>query len=519
MRFDAEAEITRDQQITDAIITDERIYKESENQNDLWPKVISVLEKRLGKQIVAAWLKNLNFSVENSSLYQYKLICPNKFAADHVRVSYQEDISAAISDLLDCPKDLIELNFSVISITKTLQLSKSPQFNNTADIAANSIMKIASRSGLNNRSGSYSGSNTVHIANSKNSSNLNPAYNFSNFVVGQCNQFANAVALQITQNSSGSTNSSGLSINPLFIYGGVGLGKTHLVNAIGNASIRRGKNVLLVSSEGFVNELISSIRTNKMQDFKNKFRSLDLLIVDDIQFIIGKERTEEEFFHTFNELYQKRKQIIITSDKLPKDMVGLEDRLKTRFACGLSTDLQSPDYETRVAIVQKKATLSNIALPTEVAQYLAEMITSNVRELEGALNRVLALAHINRREVTVELATDAIASYVTTPSPQTSVEEIQRTVAESLGVSINDLLGKRRSQNIALARHIAMHLCRRITGFSYPELGAFFGGREHSTVIHACKLIDEKLLTDQNLKKKMDSLFTACSSRNYNIIS
>ncbi len=314
-----------------------------------------------------------------------------------------------------------------------------------------------------------------------------------NFVVGACNQFAHALGLRVSEHL-------GTAYNPLFIYGGVGLAKTHLANAIGNASTRRNLRALLVSSETFVSELIASLRGNRMDQFKSKFRSLDLLIVDDIQFIIGKERTQEEFFHTFNELHNRHKQIVITSDKTPQELVGLEERLRTRFASGLSVDLQAPDFETRVAILSKKAETESVFLPEDVCRLIAEKIDTNVRELEGALNRLCAFSSLNRVPIDLALAQDVLRSLVSSRKTQEiTYELIQQLVAEAFNVSLSDILGKRRTQNVALARQVAMLLVRRLTGYSYPEIGAFFGGRDHSTVIHANKIIQERCLSESDL--------------------
>jgi chromosomal replication initiator protein len=294
--------------------------------------------------------------------------------------------------------------------------------------------------------------------------------------------------------------------NPLFLYGGVGLGKTHLVNAIGNAARRRGKKALLVSSETFVNELISAIRSNRMQQFKSKFRSLDLLIIDDVQFISGKERTQEEFFHTFNDLYQKNKQIIVTADKLPQDLTGVEERLRTRFASGLSADLQLPDYETRVAIINKKAEVQKISIPNEVAQFLAERVDTNVRELEGALNRLVALSRIYNSPLSLALCEEAVKDLSPESRSPITIDYIQRKIAAHYCVGLTDLIGKRRTQNIALARHVAMYLCRKLTSLSYPEIGALFGGRDHSTVIHANRTIEERMQSTPSFKSELASL-------------
>ncbi|HQH26775.1 MAG TPA: chromosomal replication initiator protein DnaA, partial [Oligoflexia bacterium] len=329
--------------------------------------------------------------------------------------------------------------------------------------------------------------------------NLNPRYNFSNFVVGACNQFAHAACLKAAENP-------GSAYNPLFIYGGVGLGKTHLANAIGNACRRRNLKVLLTSSETFVSELISSLKTNNMDRFKSKFRSLDVLIIDDIQFIIGKERTQEEFFHTFNELYNRRKQIVITADKVPQELTGLEERLRTRFASGLSADIQPPDFETRVAILAKKSETDHVSLPTDVVRLIAERIDTNVRELEGALVKLKALCSVYDAKPSVTLVEEMLRSIAPARKIEASVEVIQKAVANRYSVSVGDLLGKRRTHNIAFARQVAMYLSRKLAGRSYPEIGALFGGRDHSTVIHACKVIVDRIAGSNDFNTELREL-------------
>jgi chromosomal replication initiator protein len=243
-----------------------------------------------------------------------------------------------------------------------------------------------------------------------------------------------------------------------------------------------------------------------MQQFKSKFRSIDLLIIDDVQFLIGKERTQEEFFHTFNELHQRGKQIVLTSDKVPQELTGLEERLRTRFSSGLSADLQTPDFETRVAILNKKAERLDIAIPNDVAGFLAEKVDTNIRELEGALNRIQAMSSLSESDITLELAQTALSSLHPSKKREITTEIIQQAVASKFNVSIGDLLGKRRTQNIALARHVAMYLCRKLTGRSYPEIGAVFGGRDHSTAIHACKKLEDCLDQDSKLKSQVSSI-------------
>jgi len=456
----------------------------------IWSEVRKKLEKEIGLQLASAWispleLRNIEKSSSNGSAdeksaknpeFVASIVCPNRFCSDHVQRNYSESIRAA----------LCELGYKPVALA--FQLDKSPREKRTSQKFVSGTRRRleteASAQGSQRRDGD---------------SCLNPKYNFSNFVVGSCNQLAHAVGLKISEDL-------GSAYNPLFLYGGVGLGKTHLANAIGNSARRRQKKVLLVSSEAFVSELIASLRSNRMDQFKNKFRSLDLLIIDDIQFIIGKERTQEEFFHTFNDLYNRHKQIVITSDKVPQELVGLEDRLKTRFASGLSVDLQAPDFETRVAILSKKAEVESVELPEEVTRLIAERIDTNVRELEGALNQLRAFSSLQKTRITLGLAEEVLKNFGKRRTLDISSEAIQRAVAERFNVSFNDLLGKRRTQNIALARQVAMYLCRKLTAYSFPEIGAFFGGRDHSTVIHAQKIVTDRISSDPQMRNEIQSL-------------
>lgn len=472
----------------------------SADVSQLWDKSVDVLKSRLDPQIFAAWIKPLalgRFQVTEakqsarSSTAEAEVLAPNKFCLDHVERNYGKLITSAISDVTG--RENLVLHFRVgdcVVQKKVRSTSEELKLKPRIDIAKKSQSPL-------NRTSTPRVATVGRVAHDQ--TNLNPKYNFSNFVIGACNQFAHAVSLRVDENL-------GSNYNPLFLYGGVGLGKTHLANAIGNAAYRRGKNIMLVSSELFVNELISALRSNRMDRFKSKFRSLDLLIVDDIQFIIGKERTQEEFFHTFNDLYQRHKQIVITSDKLPQELVGLEERLRTRFASGISADLQAPDFETRVAILIKKAEGAGITLPPAVAELLAERILTNVRELEGALNRLQAQSALHKIPISNDLAEDVLKACAPFRTVEITPELIQKLVAERFNVSINDLIGKRRTQNIAFARHVAMHICRRLTGCSYPEIGALFGGRDHSTVIHANRVIDERRKSDSNINSSVEEL-------------
>ena len=319
-------------------------------------------------------------------------------------------------------------------------------------------------------------------------SNLNPKYTFDSFVVGNSNDFARAAALAVAE-------APATSYNPLFIYGGPGLGKTHLMHAIGNEIIRNNRNskVLYVTSEKFTNQLINAIKDNKNEDFRNKYRNIDVLLIDDIQFIAGKERIQEEFFHTFNSLHENRKQIILSSDRPPKDIQPLEDRLRNRFEWGLIADISNPDYETRMAILQKKAQSENIIIDNEILSNIASKIDNNIRELEGALNKLIALSSLTNSPITLELSEKAISDVAAHKTVVLSIEYIQDVVAKYFNITINDLKGSKRSNDVVLPRQIAMYICREVAQISTPKIGQAFGKRDHSTVMHACSKIEKEI--------------------------
>jgi chromosomal replication initiator protein len=482
--------------------------------DELWSESCKQIQDVVESQVYAAWLRSLRLTaLQLPSKFDGEAVAtvsaPNKFCSDHVQRNYSELLRSVLCKLLFAQVRLVFKVAAAPAEQPARETAANTALQNNATAAKQSHGKssdgngagtaktvdarsLAQKTGPKERTKERNGQ-------AVDDSNLNPKYNFSNFVVGSCNQLAHAVGLKVSE-------SLGSIYNPLFVYGGVGLGKTHLANAIGNASRRRSKKVLLVSSETFVSELIASLRSSRMDQFKSKFRSLDLLIIDDIQFIIGKERTQEEFFHTFNDLHNRHKQIIITCDKVPQELVGLEERLRTRFASGLSVDLQAPDFETRVAILNKKAEAEGVVVPDEVARCLAERINTNVRELEGALNRLKALSSLQKTEINRRLAEEVLESLSPIKVVEVTTELIQRTVAEKFNVSVHDLLGKRRTQNIALARQVAMYLCRRLTALSYPEIGAFFGGRDHSTVIHAFKSISERISGDPEFASEVSGI-------------
>ena len=331
-------------------------------------------------------------------------------------------------------------------------------------------------------------------------STLNAKYTFGSFVIGASNQFAHAASKAVATQP-------GDHYNPLFIYGGVGLGKTHLVNAIGHQIVERNSlaRIAYLSSEAFMSELISSLRRDRMGEFKERFRKVDVLIVDDVQLLAGRERTQEEFFHTFNTLYDHRRQIVLTSDKVPKDIPDLEERLRNRFEWGLIADIQPPDVETRVAIIEKKAELEGIPITNEVALFLGSELASNVRELEGSLTRLGAYASLSRRPITVEFAREVLQTVLRPQRPTISYDDIAAIVCNHFSLRPNDLRSKRRSKNVAMPRQLAMYLCRNLMKVSFPHIGELFG-RDHSTVIHANRVTERRIKEDAAFQATVEQL-------------
>ena len=330
---------------------------------------------------------------------------------------------------------------------------------------------------------------------------LTPKYTFDNFVVGNGNRFAHAACLAVAQSPS-------KSYNPLFVYGGVGLGKTHLMQAIGRyIAQQNGKTkILYISSEKFTNEMIDSIRDDRTVAFREKYRSVDVLLIDDIQFLAGKERTQEEFFHTFNTLYDSNKQIVITSDSPPKDIPTLENRLISRFEWGLITDIQPPDLETRIAILRKKAQSENLNVPAEVINFIADKIPSNIRQLEGALTRLVAFSTFTKKELSVSLAQDILKDIIPLENKKISINQIQKTVSDYYNIKVNFLLSKKRTKDIVLARQVAIYLSRELTDLSLISIGEVFGRRDHTTIIHSYNKIKNKIKKDKSFKNIIDNL-------------
>ena len=451
--------------------------------NGLWRKANDRLREELGQVGFETWIGPLSFvGIQGRTV---TIEAPNKFFRDWVNERYLPMLRKSLSDEAG---ELVEVKL-------TLGEGSSPSGpshgnGNGNGNGANGKIHHVERPAMGRAS-----------ARAERHPQLNPRYTFAEFVIGSGNQFAHAAAQAVADQP-------GDKYNPLFIYGGVGLGKTHLVTAIGHhiyGAQDRTRKVLFMSSEVFMNELIGSIRRDKMNEFREKFRLVDALILDDIQFLAGRERTQEEFFHTFNSLRDDRHQIVLTSDKLPREIPGLEERLRNRFESGLIADISPPDLETRIAIVQKKAALDSLRLSEDVTLYIAQSIQSNVRELEGCLTRLGALASLNKSAITLEFARQALHDLIRNHDAKPDVEMIQKTVAEFFHIRLVDLKSKKRTQHIAFCRQVAMYLCRKLTSSSFPVIGEAFG-RDHSTVIHAFNLIQRRVTNDSAFRLSIEKI-------------
>jgi len=442
----------------------------------LWDDTLTQLEQNLSPQHFSTWIKPLKLvKVEQDMVY---LEVPNRFVLDWVKENYSKLIQKFLSELSAVT---YQLHFTVDSKARDNQ----PKTATNTEIPARPA--VVEKKPISN-------SHSADI-------NLNRKYTFEEFVAGSSNQFAYAAAMAVANNPA-------TTYNPLFIYGGVGLGKTHLANAIGNAILKKSPQMRICyyTSEKFMNELINSLRYNRMDEFRNKFRSMDVILIDDIQFIAGKERTQEEFFHTFNALYESHKQIIVTSDKFPKDIPGLEERLRSRFEWGLIADIQPPDVETKLAILKMKAEQNSIRLPEDVALFLANSICNNVRELEGYLIRIGAYASLTAIPVSLEMARDVLKDILVERNRELSVEEIIKRVSIHFNMKISDMKSAKRLKTVVLPRQIAMYLSRQLTPSSYPEIGDRFGGKDHSTIIHAIRKIEKLMVEDFQLRSTIETL-------------
>jgi chromosomal replication initiator protein len=437
----------------------------------LWKKCLERLESELPEQQFNTWVRPLHAVVEDNCL---RLLAPNRFVLDWVRENFFDKIQQAVLDIAATPAPRIALEVGTRRVV-TPAPANTPE--TETRFSRDSDRPAARRSSA--------GSHT-----------LNATFTFENFVEGKSNQLARAASTQVGENPGGA-------YNPLFIYGGVGLGKTHLMHAVGNLIMasKPEARVVYLHSERFVADMVKALQHNAINEFKRYYRSVDALLIDDIQFFAGKERSQEEFFHTFNALLEGQQQVILTCDRYPKEVKGLEERLKSRFGWGLTVAIEPPELETRVAILMSKAAQTQVDLPNEVAFFIAKRIQSNIRELEGALRRVVASSRFTGRPITVEFAKEALRDLLALQDKLVSIENIQKTVADYYKMRIADLLSARRSRSIARPRQIAMSLAKELTSHSLPEIGDSFGGRDHTTVLHACRKIAELREADARVKE------------------
>lgn len=458
----------------------------------LWQQCLTRLQEELPSGEFGLWIRPLQAEFGDRSLTLY---AANRFILDWVRDKYLLRINSLFSEI--CGSDAPTLHFAV---GRRPTAAAAPQAYATAapvaDVRNEPAITIPSWT---------SKQDAMPEINHK--SNINETYNFVNFVEGKSNQLALAAAHQVAENPGGA-------YNPLFLYGGTGLGKTHLLHAVGNGIRARKPNakVIYMQSERFVQDMVKALQNNAIQEFQRYYRSVDALLIDDIQFFAKKERSQEEFFHTFNALLEGNQQIILTSDRYPKEIDGVEDRLKSRFGWGLTIAIEPPELETRVAILMRKAEENKIHLPHEVAFFIAKRLRSNVRELEGALNRVIANARFTGKPINIDFVREALRDMLALQEKLVTIDNIQKTVAEYYKIKVADLLSKRRSRSVARPRQLAMALAKELTNHSLPEIGDAFGGRDHTTVLHACRKIAELREESNDIKEDYSNLIRTLSS-------
>lgn len=441
-----------------------------ENIADLWSAALNNIEKKISKPSFDTWLKSTKAHSLKGDLLV--ITAPNEFARDWLEERYSQLVAGILYEITG---EELAVKFII------------PQNKNAEEVNMPVTPKKTKRDDEHNDFPQ---------------SMLIPKYTFDTFVIGSGNRFAHAASLAVAE-------APAKAYNPLFIYGGVGLGKTHLMHAIGHYVLEHNPSakVVYLSSEKFTNEFINSIRDNKAENFRNKYRNVDVLLIDDIQFLAGKESTQEEFFHTFNTLHEDNKQIIISSDRTPREIPTLEDRLRSRFEWGLITDITPPDLETRIAILRKKAKADGLDIPNEVMLYIANQIDSNIRELEGALIRVVAYSSLINKDINADLAAEALKDIIPSSKPKMiTILDIQRAVGEQFNIKLEDFKAKKRTKSVAFPRQIAMYMSRELTDYSLPKIGEEFGGRDHTTVIHAHEKISKLLQSDSQLQRQIKEL-------------
>jgi chromosomal replication initiator protein len=466
----------------------------------IWNQCLDRLQQDLPIQQFSMWIRPLQAEHGDAHI---TLFAPNRFVLDWVRDKYFSHINNLLAEF--CGDKAPQLRFEV----KVANVDANRNF------GVNSHPSPPVTLNRQNNNSQLPSSPSVAISNAYvaapiaagHKSNINLTYKFDNFVEGKSNQLARAASQQVADNPGGA-------YNPLFIYGGTGLGKTHLLHAVGNGIMDKKKNatVVYMHSERFVQDMVKALQNNAIEEFKRYYRSVDALLIDDIQFFANKERSQEEFFHTFNALLEGNQQIILTSDRYPKEIVGVEDRLKSRFGWGLTIAIEPPELETRVAILMRKAVENKIFLPDEVAFFIAKRLRSNVRELEGALNRVIANANFTGRPITIDFVREALRDLLALQEKLVTIDNIQKTVAEYYKIKMADILSKRRSRSVARPRQMAMALSKELTNHSLPEIGDAFGGRDHTTVLHACRKIVQLREESHDIKEDYQNLIRTLSS-------
>ncbi len=440
----------------------------------LWEKAIKIIQERVSQQNFDTWIRPIRITAMEAD--RVRMAVPNRFFRDWLVENYLDLIRESVKSAAGVP---FHVEFIV---EQDIRPDTAEAMGESAPASEKTPARKTSRTRIN--------------------STLNPHYSFDRFVVGASNQFAHAASVAVADQPA-------KNYNPLFIYGGVGLGKTHLLNAIGLQTLKLfpDMNVVYVSAEVFMNELINSIRYDKMPKFREKFRNIDCMLIDDIQFIAGKERTQEEFFHTFNTLHDAGKQIVVTSDKFPKDIPNLEGRLRSRFEWGLIADIQPPEIETKIAILEKKAQENHIALPGNVALFIASQAETNIRELEGYLVRIAAYSSLTAREIDMDLVKAVLKKLLRQEEkPEITVDEVVKTVAAKLNIKITDIKSPKKNKNLVLARQISMFLAREMTSASFPDIGAKIGGRDHSTVIYAHNKMKRVMETDKTIREIVEEV-------------
>ncbi|MBQ23818.1 chromosomal replication initiator protein DnaA [Alcanivorax sp.] len=471
---------------------------------ELWQRCLTRLEDELPSQQFNMWIRPLQVAASADGA-ELTLFAPNRFVVDWVRDKYLDRIGEVLGEMQSGP--LPQLRLEVGSTRASTPVAAS--FNGSTPAVSSGPITTPAVAPAPRQPESDSRPQPTALGGArKHRSNLNTGFTFSTFVEGKSNRMAAAAAQQVAENPA----SHGY--NPLLLYGGVGLGKTHLMHAVGNELLRRNPNakVVYLHSERFVADMISALRNKTINEFKRFYRSVDALLIDDIQFFAGKEQSQEEFFHTFNALLENGQQIILTCDKFPKEVDGLEERLKSRFGWGLSQPMEPPELETRVAILKKKAEEAKVDLPNDAAFFIAQRIRSNVRELEGALRRVIAHVRFTGAQIDIGLIKEALKDLIALQARQISIDNIQRIVAEYYKIKINDLLSPRRTRSVARPRQVAMALSKELTSHSLPEIGENFGGRDHTTVLHACRKVLELRESNPEIEEDYQNLLRTLTS-------